>query len=531
MKHATALCVLLLSSGLLALTQTVASQATPQVAPPGLVRLIAEHSGKCLEATGDPEQMVAATQHTCDTTSRQHWSFKAVTGGYQIVSAIDSRLCLNLRVATAAQGARIWRSTCSAAGTDGEIWQLQAAPGNGYLLMAAHSGKCLNVSQASTLDGAAIIQWTCVGNPNEQWATQPAASPPPAPRPPPVTGVVSDLGSRAPSVPTVGSFVAPVAGTLYLKCVGGSAGAISQFGIGASPSTFVSYLSALPRACPTTEVAAERVSAGQSVPFGIQTWWSDQSYWAFSTSNDPGSLVSFTDVNNSLGWGGSILQAVGTNIWVLHLNDAAHYTLSSGEANNILVQIRLQPSGPPRPTGPAGPGVVSVLGPAPPPPASMQTASSLSPVRDAFHSAVNALEHAANQSCPVKTTIADINVANGDLNGAMTFLNRHPEAAGPPSFNGVPVPTSPTPSAARPNFTPPARPAPQRNVMLEGALHNLQTAFDALARAGGGDLGGFRARMNTDIATAASDLLAAIDAANAAFLDGRRDLPPCSSIK
>ncbi len=64
--------------------------------------------------------------------------------------------------------------------------------------------------------------------------------------------------------------------------------------------------------------------------------------------------------------------------------------------------------------------------------------------------------------------------------------------------------------------------------MLEGALHNLQTAFDALARAGGGDLGGFCARMNTDIATAASDLLAAIDAANAAFLDGRRDLPPCS---
>ncbi len=445
MKYVYAFSAGLLSSSLLAVAQPVAAQAPPRVVPPGLVRFVAQHSGKCLEATGDPGQMVAATQHTCDTTSRQHWSLKPVADGYQIVSAIDSRLCLNLRVATAAQGARIWRSSCSATGTDGEIWRPEAA-GDAYTLTAVHSGKCMNVSQASTADGAAIIQWTCVGSPNETWTTQPATSPPPAPGPP-VTGVVSDLGSRAPSVPTVGSFVAPVAGTLYLKCVGGSAGAISQFGIGASPSTFVSYLSALPRACPTTEVAAESVRAGQTVPFGIQTWWSGQSYWAFSTSTDPGSLVSFTDVNNSLGWGGSVIQTMGTNVWVLHLNDAAHYTLGSEEANNILIQIRLQPSGSPGPMGPSGPGVVSVPGPPPPPPGFTPTESDLSPIRDALRSAVSALQRAANQSCPVQKTIADINVAISDLNGAVTFLNRYPDAAGPT-----------VPSAVRPNFTPPHGP-------------------------------------------------------------------------
>jgi hypothetical protein len=236
-------------------------------------------------------------------------------------------------------------------------------------------------------------------------------------------------------------------------------------------------------------------------------------------------MVSFTDMDNSLGWGGSIIQMMGTNTWVLHLNDAAHYTLSSGEANNILVQIRLQPS------EPVGPGVVGGPGEPPPPPGSTNAVSALSPVRAALQRAVSSLEHAANQSCPVQRAVADINVATNDLNGAITFLTRHPDAAGPPSFNGVPIPTSPIPSADRPNFTPPARPAPQRNVMLEGALNNLQTAFDALARSGGGDLGGFRARMNTDIANAASDLIGAINAANAAFLDGRRDLPPCSSIR
>jgi uncharacterized protein (TIGR03437 family) len=160
------------------------------------------------------------------------------------------------------------------------------------------------------------------------------------------------LGSGGPAPPTGGIFVAPSGGTLYLKCVGGSAGATSQFGIGTSPSTFVSYLSSLPQSCPDTEVAAGTVAAGQTVPFGIQTSWGGQTYWAFSTSSDQGSMVSFTDMNNSLGMGGNIIQQTGTNTWVMHLNDAAHYTLSSAEANNILVQIRVSSAdGTPAQTG------------------------------------------------------------------------------------------------------------------------------------------------------------------------------------
>ena len=418
---------------------------------------------------------------------------------HQIVSAIDPHLCLSLRAGNrGAQGARIWRAACSATGTDGEMWRLDPA-GLGYTLTAVHSAKCMNVSQSSTAEGAAIIQWTCVGSPNETWATQSATSPPPPPGP-----MGSDAGPQR-------AFVAPASGTLYLKCLGGDAGALSQFGVGTSPSTFVSYLSALPRACPTTEVAAGSVRAGQTVPFGIQTWWNGQAYWSFSTSADPGSRVSFTDTNNSLGWGGSILQMTGTNTWLLHLNDAAHYTLSPEEANNILIQVRLQPAGAGGPVNAPIPGVISE---GPPAPGSTRTASALSPIRDALHNAVSALERAANQSCPVKTTIADINVANGDLNGAITFLNRNPD-----------VPTRPVEPAPRPDFTAPARPAPQRNAMLEQALHSLQVAFDALAQSAGGDLGGFRARMNTDIATAASDLIAAIEMPRMCGVSGRAPGP------
>src|SRR5215469_2805836 len=149
-------------------------------------------------------------------------------------------------------------------------------------------------------------------------------------------------------------FVAPVAGTLYVKCVDGVSGATSQFGTGTSVWTFVSYLSSLPQSCPTNEVTVGSVVAGQSVPFGIHSSWNGADYWAFSTETDQGSVVSFTDVNNNLGMGGKIIQPTGPNTWVMHLNDAARYTMGSdGANNNILVQLRLSPgtSSPPPPTG------------------------------------------------------------------------------------------------------------------------------------------------------------------------------------
>lgn len=153
------------------------------------------------------------------------------------------------------------------------------------------------------------------------------------------------------TAPTGGVFVAPTTGTLYLQCVGGSAGAVSQFGIGNSPSTFVSYLASLPESCPSSVVSAGTVTAGQTIPFGIETLWGGETYWAFSTSSNQGSVVSFTDLNNSLGMGGSVIQSTAPNTWVLHLNDAAHYTISQDEANNILIQVTLQPSaGTPSPT-------------------------------------------------------------------------------------------------------------------------------------------------------------------------------------
>jgi hypothetical protein len=146
------------------------------------------------------------------------------------------------------------------------------------------------------------------------------------------------------------NFVVPYRGTLYMECVGGSAGATSAFGLGTSEANFVPYLTGLPASCPDKEVSVGAVSAGQTVQFGISTAWNGQTYWAFSSGTDQGSIVSFSDVCNTLGMGGNNIQQTSSTTWEMHLNDAAHYTLSQCESNNILIQLRMAAASTPTPT-------------------------------------------------------------------------------------------------------------------------------------------------------------------------------------
>jgi hypothetical protein len=141
------------------------------------------------------------------------------------------------------------------------------------------------------------------------------------------------------------------------------------------------------------------------------------------------------------------------------------------------------------------------------------TRDPLSPVHDALMRAANSLAHAANQGGDVQSAMASINTALDDANAAMVFMKAHPSAAPPPAAPAVQA-----------DFTAPPRPAPNRNVMLEGALNNLHMAYDALARVGGGDFGGLRAKLNAEIVAAAAELITGINSANASFGQGRRGM-------
>src|SRR5215471_17569219 len=106
----------------------------------------------------------------------------------------------------------------------------------------------------------------------------------------------------------------------------------------------------------------------------------------------------------------------------------------------------------------------------------------------------------------MRQAISDIDTALDDANTAIAFSKSHPDSS-PPSG----------PPAERPNFTATPPPAPLRNAMLYSALTSLRFAYDALSRTSGGDIGGFRAKINADIATAAGGLVRGIDSYNAKY--------------
>jgi hypothetical protein len=157
-------------------------------------------------------------------------------------------------------------------------------------------------------------------------------------------------------------------------------------------------------------------------------------------------------------------------------------------------------------------------GPAGPP--QQPAASLMTPlehISDPLKQALSSLTHAANQTCEVKAAIGNIKAALKDVAAGETFLAQHDGGAGLP----------PLPPETTPDFTPPPRPAPRRNEMLEAALKNVKTAFERLTEAPGAGWGGQRDTAYRHLDEAANNLILAIKNANAAFAKGTRDLPSC----
>ena len=139
-------------------------------------------------------------------------------------------------------------------------------------------------------------------------------------------------------------FVMPFSGNLYFKQMGGEAGATTTFGTGTSRGNFVPYYHDLPNSPnPTGEVLVGFFPAGTTIHLGMFTQLGDESGWAFSDADDRASIVAFTDVDNSLGMGGSIIQQTGADTWLLHLDDALSY-LYDDDDNDVLMQLRVAPS-------------------------------------------------------------------------------------------------------------------------------------------------------------------------------------------
>jgi hypothetical protein len=143
-------------------------------------------------------------------------------------------------------------------------------------------------------------------------------------------------------------FVMPITGDLFLQQMGGEAGGVTSFGLGTSPSNFIPFYTGLPNnPNPTGEVLVGIFNSGTTIHFGEFTVFGSLSGFAFSNGTDQASIVAFTDVDNSLGMGGSIIQRTGPQTWLLHLDDAVSY-LFDDDDNDVLMQLRVAPVPEPR---------------------------------------------------------------------------------------------------------------------------------------------------------------------------------------
>jgi hypothetical protein len=145
----------------------------------------------------------------------------------------------------------------------------------------------------------------------------------------------------APTHARADEFVMPFGGYLSVQSIGGEAGGVTTFGLGTSPSNFVAYLKGLPNT--PSSLSAINVgffASGTTIHLGMFTTFAGASGWAFSNGTDQASIVAFSDIDNSLGLGGSIIQQTGANTWVLHLDDALSY-LYDDDDNDVLIQLRI----------------------------------------------------------------------------------------------------------------------------------------------------------------------------------------------
>lgn len=136
-------------------------------------------------------------------------------------------------------------------------------------------------------------------------------------------------------------FVMPFGGYLSVQSIGGEAAGVTTFGLGTSPNNFVAYLTGLPNN--PSSLSAINVgffATGSTIHMGMFTTFAGGSGWAFSNGMDQASIVAFSDIDNSLGLGGSIIQQTGSNTWVLHLDDALSYQVDDDD-NDMLIQLRI----------------------------------------------------------------------------------------------------------------------------------------------------------------------------------------------
>ena len=146
-----------------------------------------------------------------------------------------------------------------------------------------------------------------------------------------------------PALGATNSFILPYDAIVTLTPSGGTASAISDFGLGTSQADIILLFSNLPN---HTAVAGANIGfypAGSSLDVYEKTLWGGTTYWAFSDDAvSSASRTAFMDLDNSLGFGGSVYEKISSTQYMMHLDDAASYTVDDND-HDVLMAITLTP--------------------------------------------------------------------------------------------------------------------------------------------------------------------------------------------
>ncbi|MEU2435763.1 RICIN domain-containing protein [Streptomyces rubradiris] len=124
--------------------------------------LIARHSGKCADVTGQSLWAGAQIkQYDCNGGGNQKYWFKPAGSGYYQLMTRHSSLCVQENATTVTQ------ETCDASAA-GQQWSLTTS-GSYVTIRSRATGECLDVNGASTAGSAAVITYSCNGGTNQQW--------------------------------------------------------------------------------------------------------------------------------------------------------------------------------------------------------------------------------------------------------------------------------------------------------------------------------------------------------------------------
>jgi hypothetical protein len=138
----------------------------------GTYKLIARHSGKAMDATGNgTTNGTQIIQWTYGGGANQKWTLTSLGGSTYKVIGVQSGRSLDIYNNQTANGTKVDLSDYKAG--KNQKFTFTATDGGYYRITPQSATKsCVDVAGSSTADGAVVELWTYNGGNNQQWALQ-----------------------------------------------------------------------------------------------------------------------------------------------------------------------------------------------------------------------------------------------------------------------------------------------------------------------------------------------------------------------